>query len=144
MSLIEFQDYPSTETPLNAEILNQLQVNIENALYYKNGDTYIINGSLASNGYVTGGAMELNIPITVPKSLSKIKSVTVSNYKLNARNVQGTYIVQNLTDALMTAYIRSENILMLSIKNKDGSAFNVQNNTPISAQIYNMTFTFKE
>ena len=32
MKKIEFKDYPSTETPLNAEILNRLQDNIENAI----------------------------------------------------------------------------------------------------------------
>ena len=32
MKKIEFQDYPSTETPLNAENLNQMQENIEDAI----------------------------------------------------------------------------------------------------------------
>lgn len=32
MEKIIFQDYPSTETPLNAENLNQVQTNIENAI----------------------------------------------------------------------------------------------------------------
>ena len=32
MNKIEFQDYPSTETPLNAENLNQMQDNIENEI----------------------------------------------------------------------------------------------------------------
>jgi len=32
MNKIEFQDYPSTETPLNAENLNKMQTNIENEI----------------------------------------------------------------------------------------------------------------
>ena len=32
MKKIKFQDYPSTETPLNAENLNSMQDNIENAI----------------------------------------------------------------------------------------------------------------
>ena len=37
MNLIEFKDYPSTETPLNAENLNQMQDNMETSLKNKVG-----------------------------------------------------------------------------------------------------------
>ena len=51
MKKIEFQDYPSTETPLNAENLNGMQDNIEKAINeliteeYKEGTNLIISSS---------------------------------------------------------------------------------------------------
>ena len=50
MKKIEFQDYPSTETPLNAENLNQMQDNMEEAINEKNYLVATANGAINLSG----------------------------------------------------------------------------------------------
>lgn len=54
MQKINFQNLPSTSTPLNATNLNQLQTNVENAIKESNpvGTIKIFAGSTAPTGYL--------------------------------------------------------------------------------------------
>lgn len=66
MNKINFEDLPSTNTPINSANLNQLQDNIENEFnnYINNNLTTIVdcNDTTLSSGFYYAGSSTLNIP----------------------------------------------------------------------------------
>ena len=94
MTKINFQDLPSTTTPLNASNLNTLQSNVESAI-----ETNITTGSeRATNEYVNGervyvkrvdlGAFPNNTNKTVTHGITNPKIVRAN---IVANNGSGTY-----------------------------------------------------
>lgn len=78
MNKIEFQDYPSTETPLNAENLNQMQTNIEEEI--NKAKTVTLTGGWLHGVNANGGATSVIIPIFNP-----------TNTKPTLSNMSGAY-----------------------------------------------------
>lgn len=78
---------------LNANNLNQIQDNIENALYYKAGDKFScsINHGYTCAGVISGAKKSLFFSIHTPKSLKNISSFTVNNLTLSLR-YEGSYV----------------------------------------------------
>lgn len=148
MEKIIFEDLPSTNTPLNAETLNQLQENIENALYYKNGDTFLNNDGIAIVGgsNLTGSMKNIYFTITTPKSLKNISRIEANDFILTIRGPNG-YLLQNVDmlndfDGNISLQKASENYILFKVA--QNTEFNETNNIPTSFEIKTLQLTFYE
>lgn len=130
--------------------VNDYRVNTD----YMPGDTYYVKnpqddmiGSMG--GAVSNSTTEIRFMLLLPRSLAKIKSVTVNTLKLNIRHVGGGYL--GLTYAIAGGYdflanysvythIMGENMLSICIKNSDG--WGCTNNTPLAIEPGTIKLTF--
>lgn len=122
----------------------------ENDMYYKNGDTVVIDYHTVG-GSVTGGSKDLQFSIVLPKSLKNIKSFTINSLQATARGVNG-YItglngnaikVSDSDISYSNSAIASENILNVRLARNDVYG-NVVNNTPVALALTNVSITLYE
>lgn len=117
---------------------NTTAINLQNALFYKNNDTYAITSNFSVNGFITQSATEVYFTVFTEKSLRYISSASVTALNGLIRGNSG-YLDSNstahnfLTDSAytVTATIVSYNAVRVCIK-KSSAYSNVTNNTPIS------------
>jgi hypothetical protein len=143
MNKINFEDLPSTETPLNAENLNQLQTNIEDALFYKDGDTYVLSSSTYFGGQISGGSKEVLFSIPLPKRLNKIKGITVNSYDITVRSNNGGYAANRITSGF-TVMVNQRQDNLISFVFTWSEALSATNNSPCGVALYNLSLTFNE
>lgn len=155
MEKIPFKDLPDTSTPYNAETFNTLQNNVENAIntiettlensvYYKSGDTYVLGRMIEAGGYLTGSAQSIRFSIAVPKRLDNISSVTINSLNVAIRKSNGGYLINGdvLTESnlTVTAYVCEPNYIDFYIANS--GTYDGTNNTPIGVAINSLNMTF--
>lgn len=140
----------STTDIYSCDYVNQIQTNIENTLFFKDGDTVEI-GYHTVGGTITGGSKDIQFSIVVPKSLKKIKSFTINSLHITARGINGyitgingNYIYVSDSDITYSnSSIATENILNIRLARNEVFG-NVTNNTPVSIAINSAKFTFNE
>lgn len=142
--MIIFENKPSTKTPINDKNLNANFSELEDALYYKDGDTYKLSSATYFNGQVSGGATQILFSIPLPKRLNKIKDIIVNSYDITIRKSTGGYALnretQNFSD--IKAYIQQNNLVSFVFTYKE--ALDVTNNTPCGIAIYGLDIIFNE
>lgn len=87
MNKIEFQDYPSTKTPLNAENLNQLQDNIEEAIDVKSVysteetkiGTWVAGQTLYRKVVIFSNSINSNLTNEFPHNIENANLVMIKN-----------------------------------------------------------------
>lgn len=122
---------------------------VENALYFKNGDTYSFVDYTLCPGVITGSYKTLSISITLPKSMKNITNVSLSStFLVDIRIPAGGYATGsggvNIGGAGYTrsVYNGRDNILTINIVSSSNWA-NV-NNIPVVVAINagaSLTFT---
>ena len=152
MEKINFQN---NITKASAETMNQFQDNIENAIntiettlensvYYKSGDTYVLGRMIEAGGYLTGSAQSIRFSIAVPKRLDNISSVTINSLNVAIRKSNGGYLINGdvLTESnlTVTAYVCEPNYIDFYIANS--GTYDGTNNTPIGVAINSLNMTF--
>lgn len=119
-------------------------------IFYKSGETVTLN-TVDLAGMITSGGKELDFTIPLGKSAAMMKSVTITELKLNVRNSSGGYALASsyvsggynvLTDSAITIKtgLRT-NSNMLYVQLNKTSAYNATNNTPLAVRIDSMKFT---
>lgn len=149
MQKINFENKPSTNTPINATNLNTLQDNVEDAidggLYYKSGDTYEIGSQLYAGGVLTGSAKTIQFSIFLPKLLDNISNITINSINITARGINGYLLnsqnLSDLTSAGVLSVVSIENNCA-SIQYTSNEAFNTTNNTAVGIYLKDTVITF--
>ena len=119
-------------------------------LYYSNGDTVAVSDIYCA-GNTTSSNTKLYFSIPLAKSLDDVKSITLTEMKLNVRNVNGGYTLSNdyvtggydvLSDSSITVTydIKTGTNMVTFILTKT-SAYNGSNNTPETIQVHSIKFT---
>lgn len=118
MSLIEFQDYPSTGTPLNAENLNH-NFNEITALIetFNEMKTITLNGQWMYAVAVSGGGTRLRLPIFNPGSLGvKLVGLTGEYFSgsgwVSVTNLQVSSSGKTFVELSMDAGDNTQNVLV--------------------------------
>lgn len=116
--------------------------NTNNEIFYKSGDTYSTTFT-GINGFITNGASVIQLELTLPKRLDNITSVTITEFRAQARGTLG-YLNNDIntkdflsdTDNYTLTYVkRNENTIQIVIT-KSSAFTNVNNNTPVSLASY--------
>ena len=141
--MIVFENKPSTKTPVNDKNLNANFKELKEALYYKDGDTFIIPGVVHIAGGISGSAKSIIFSLVLPKSLEKISDITLNSYDITVRPVEGGYILNRVTSGLTTQIVkRVDNIVTVQFNSE--TAFDTTNNTPCLVSLYSLSLTFNE
>lgn len=138
--------------PKEDESLEVLGKNIYKELYYQPGDTVAIS-DIYCTGNTTSSNTKLYFSIPLAKSLDDVKSITLTEMKLNARHSTGGYTLSNeyvtggydvLSDSSITVTydIKTGANVATFILSKT-SAYNGINNTPETIQVHSIKFTCK-
>lgn len=135
--------------PQNSDSLEVSGIDIINALFYKAGDTYTVNGRIVDNGYISDSSKQINFSLTLPKSMANV-TPTITTLKVNARHVGGGYIFSNgyvnagydiLSDSNITVNLTKEDDY-ITVTLQSTTAWSVTNNTPISMSLEQLEITF--
>lgn len=141
--MIVFENKPSTKTPVNDKNLNANFKEIEDTLYYKDGDNYIIDNQCYTGGALTGSAKEIIFSLVVPKSLKKINKITINSLNIVGRITTGGYAINGTIDSSkVNAYKGADNIININVVLDTAS--NAPNNTPINIYIRTANIIFNE
>ena len=129
----------STKDTYSSDYINKL-------LYYKNNDTYETTRNYYLGSMLSNSATRVYATIFTNKSLKNIKTITVNNYNISARTVDGNYILNNVTpntfDGVCNAEVVGDNAI--SIYWTANSAYSTTNNTPIGLSLNSLKLTFNE
>lgn len=124
-------------------------------LYYKKGDTYVIDKNyeeegLLTIGHITSGTKRLRVAVPLPKRVPSGLKMTLNKFSAIIRTTQGAYL-DNSSSAIdwTVGYSASINknttnldqAIVTIIKNSEAFA-NCDNNTPVVASIMKITITF--
>lgn len=147
MQKINFTDFPSTDTPIDATNLNQLQTNVENELYYKSGDVITINETILS-GYISDSTSAVYFSIPAVKRLDNITSATINTGNVTARTTN-QYLENNgyngfdPTGSDYTQIINiDKDINTIWVKLKRNTPFDgMINNSPVSVALKNFNIS---
>lgn len=122
MKKIEFQDYPSTETPLSAENLNQMQTNIEYAIQtsevysteeqvigtwidgkplYRKVVQFTIGNINTSNQYRLGIAAETIVSWKGYFKNSSNQYWAIDNFYVDGSNANGIWVFVDATNDIL-------------------------------------------
>lgn len=133
-----------------SEVDTLIQNSLNNALYYKAGDTIDwsnLDNNITVSGVLTGGQKTITFTIPLPKRLDNVFSANLSSLILNIRKPSGGYLPSvagytPLTDttATVTCSFANGNLLVISIIRTD--TFSEINNVPLSISIDTMSLTF--
>jgi hypothetical protein len=113
--------------------------------YFKPGDTYVISNYASAPGYITSSNKNLNFPLTLPKSLKNINTITITTMSIDARVPAGAYAVNNfnVNSSGVTIGIEKRDDRTIDISLKRTTNWYGTNNIPISVAIYQgATITF--
>ena len=112
---------------------------IQDALYYKDGDTFTIRNNYNVTGYLTSGGKFIAFMIPVPKLLTNIASVTINKLQLIMRGVggyvNGSAYMDYASEAgySIAAQISTDNMVYIGITATNAFTSGT-NNTPINVQ----------
>lgn len=117
---------------------------VENDLFYKVGDTFITSSSAPYMGILVASRTAIIFLVDVPKSLSKVPTITMSSLSLTARTAAGGFLfqAQNTSTFLSSISVAREpenSNLRVTLNKTEGFG-----GTNDSAVVINgtMTFTF--
>lgn len=154
MQKINFENYPSTNSPINATNLNTIQTNVENEflveddkIYYKDGDTFSpINNGIVCAGFLTTSKQDVFFSMPVNKSMKNISSVTINRLQATIRHADGGYIANNVQlSTLGTLSIAKSSDYFVTIKLILSTASQYTNNSTLSVLVQaNTQLTFNE
>lgn len=124
--------------------------NIYKALYYQVGDTVAVSDIYCA-GNTTSSNTKLYFSIPLAKSLDDVKSITLTEMKLNVRHGNGGYTLSNeyvtggydvIADSSITVTndIKTGSNMVTFVLSKT-SAYNGVNNTPETIQVHSIKFT---
>lgn len=149
MDKINFENLPSTNTPINAENLNQMQDNVENAiselvdnLFYKSGELFEAS-NLICIGHLTSSSKQVVFSIPTEKKLDNINTISINSMVANIRHPDGGYIVNGnelTTIGTVTATKGTNNIIRAVFSLTTAS--NLENNCPVSIDIRSSVIEF--
>lgn len=136
--------------PSDRESLEVLGKNIYKSLYYQSGDTVAVSDIYCA-GSTTSSNTKLYFSIPLAKSLDDVKSIALTEMKLNARHGNGGYTLSGeyvtggydvLSDSSITVTydIKTGSNMVTFILSKT-SAYNGVNNTPETIQVHSVKFT---
>lgn len=138
--------------PNEDESLEVLGKNIYKALYYQVGDTVTVSDIYCA-GSTTSSNTKLYFSIPLSKSLDDVKSITLTEMKLNVRHGNGGYTLSSeyvtggydvLSDSSITVtYNIKTGANMATFILSKTSAYNGINNTPETIQVHSIKFTCK-
>lgn len=161
MRKINFENSPSTNTPINSTNLNQMQTNTEDELFYKDGDIYTTGNDYKGGfcAFITTSATWIIFDIILPKRMDYIESVDVTSLRIRARSITGTYLLSGSSSycdvftnldsqdnplssncTSVDTIIVGENQLRITIK-FDNDIYEI-NNCPLALEYRNMELTF--
>ena len=132
-------------TDLNEVTFNQLQTDIENELFYKDGDKFNRKSDLSIGGYITTSSTAFYFTLYLPKRLDNISSITINKFNFTIRGLTGyiqTAIEMEEFDGTITVSISSEN--SVTFKMLKNTAFEATNNTVAGIEINSLQLTFNE
>ena len=113
--------------------------------YFKPGDTYVIRNYASAPGYITSSNKNLNFPLTLPKSLKNINTITITTMSIDARVPAGAYAVNNYSvhSSGVSIGVEKRDDKTIDISLKRTTNWYGTNNIPISVAIYpGATITF--
>lgn len=136
--------------PKDNNSLEVLGKNIYKALYYQAGDTVAVSDIYCA-GNTTSSNTKLYFSIPLANSFDDVKSITLTEMKLNVRHGNGGYTLSNdyvtggydiLSDSSITVTydIKTGTNMVTFILTKT-SAYNGVNNTPETIQVHSIKFT---
>lgn len=115
-------------------------------LYYQSGDTFNLEGSINTVGYLSNGRTEISFTIPVPKFLDNITTFTATSVKANIRTVNGTYLMSSsyvsggqemITNSISSIDVwKSTNNTISFVITYNSQWENGSNNTPLSLYIH--------
>lgn len=136
--------------PKDDESLEVLGKNIYKALYYQVGDTVAVSDIYCA-GSTTSSNTKLYFSIPLAKSLDDVKSIALTEMKLNVRHGNGGYTLSSeyvtggydvLSDSSITVtYDIKTGANMVTFILSKTSAYNGVNNTPETIQVHLIKFT---
>lgn len=134
----------NTADAYQAYTKSEVDALIQDALYYKSGDTFESISYCECPAIVTSSGTSVRIGITTPKRLDNITSVTCNSLMVNLRKSTGGYAPSSDWDAKANATsisctIGASNMLYIWV-NYDNYGFT--NNTPVGCEIRSFSFTF--
>ena len=140
----EVGDITNLPTTNKTSVINAIN-EIYNDNYYKPGDTYVISNYASTAGYITSSNKNLNFPLTLPKSLKNINTITITTMSIDARVPAGAYAVTNFnvnsTGVQVGVEKRDDRTIDISLKRTTN--WYGTNNIPLSIAIYQgATLTF--
>lgn len=109
MDKITFKDYPDTTTPLNANNLNQMQTNVENAISENTTSISNIENNVAA---IESDITTINSDLTnleTDATALKNRVTTIENYKGIATYGDGYIDANTTTDPLLLTQIGTPN-----------------------------------
>lgn len=124
-------------------------------LTYKKGETVTIGAYMSFIGFVTSSSTELDfaIPLMRRAATTGSRNITVSCPEFTARKSEGGYVLSGIDFADYDVAVLANsglnwsenNYIRLRIKNKNGAAFSVTNNTPLVGNATGgLTITFND
>lgn len=119
MTKITFKDLPDTSTPLNANNLNTLQDNVENAIDTVAGDIPTIDSSVSTSS--TNPVENQAITIYVDNEIQDAKDYTDAEVGKLQITGNGTIVPQELTNGTC-AYFKVGKLVVLTIADLYGNS----------------------
>lgn len=135
--------------PKNEHSLEVLGVDIMKALFFEDGETLTIGGSISASGYICENSGEIVFSLALPKSAGNMTTFTLNELKINARGISGQVLgaysasgYDVLADNSLTASaFVSDNMLTVAITN--ATAWSETNDTPLSIEICALELTLE-
>lgn len=130
------------------QYLSNLNNEIKNNTYYKNGDS--LTATFQVGGYITSSTKDFVCMIYLPKSLKKINRITVSGGLFSIRTTTGGYIdgqgngIDYNANGFTTSANKVNDNAIYILFRKSTTFSNATNNTPAGGSISNLTLTFNE
>lgn len=117
---------------------------LEDELYYKPGDTLSCSSGIYLGGTLTGGIKQIVFSIPLPKSLTKINSITLNSMVLTVRNASGGYLLNSVKNTDFDGTISIDKRLdnLVTIYCNSNTAFTATNNIPVAVCINSFNITF--
>lgn len=134
----------NTADAYQAYTKSEVDTLIQDALYYKAGDTYTLSSAVIYPSFVTSSGTSIRFCIVTPKRLDNITTITCNTLITSFRKSDGGYVPTNLWDAKANATvncnIRGSNMILVGVDYASG--YGLTNNTPVGADINSISLTF--
>ena len=138
-------DYDGDEVPAGWEELDEeLPKVVEDALFYKDGDTFTNIGYLACIGHLTSSQKSIYFTLPFEKRLDNINSITVNSISANIRHANGGYVAQGDLTTLGTVSVSKSTNNILRIRFDLTTASTVPNNSLLAVDISDIDITFNK
>ena len=137
---VQLKPETSTETTSTFSLLlpakNDTVATLDD-IYYKSGDKYTNVGYHVLPGFITGGAKQIGLTLTVDKSLKNISTITVNKLSIIMRGISGYVDGSSYKDYIATGYtvsaVKSSNSTIYITITSDNVFTDATNNTSLTA-----------